>query len=154
MPGHPRFGTEINISTSRCSTTPAARSCPDPRHRGHRLERQGGVIDWRNFAGLGPLNTNYDLLSGPLGNLIDQLTVLFQSANFATGTDVAPAGYQLVQFLNSDGSTANTLGADLTIRDGFVNLAINAMDLADGTLTCMNSDGQYINPKLHHLERL
>jgi hypothetical protein len=111
-------------------------------------DTQGGFIDLGvDFAGLAPLNTNYDLLSGALGNLFyNKSGSLLQDPTFANSTDVAPAGYQLIQFLNAEGSTATTLGSDLTIRDGFVNLAINAIDMADGTLTYINSDGPYVNP--------
>lgn len=110
---------------------------------GVATDLQGGFIDLGvDFAGLAPLNTNYDLLSGELGNLFYQHNgALLSDPTFATSTDVAPAGYQLVQFLNADGSTANTLGADLTIRDGYVDLAINAIDLADGSLSVVYQDG-------------
>jgi hypothetical protein len=114
---------------------------------------QGGFIDLGgNFGGLGPLNANYDLLSGPLGNLFYQHNgALLQDPSIAyvspTATpDVVPVGYQLLQFLNSDGSTETVLGSDLTIRNGFVNLAINAIDLADGNLAYTYSDGYYVNP--------
>jgi hypothetical protein len=92
---------------------------------------QGGVINMADFANLAPLNANYDLLSGPLGNLIGGS--VFQSAKFATGTDVAPAGYQLLQLLNADGSTENYLGSNLSIVDGFTQFAINMIDVWDGT---------------------
>ena len=107
---------------------------------------QGGVIDMADFSGNGgsitglqPLNTAYDLIQGaPLsGNFVSPLNPT--GAGLAVGTaapnDIVPAGYQLLQLLNADGSTANSLGAALTIRDGFTQFAINAGDLADGTLT-------------------
>ena len=103
---------------------------------------QGGVINMADFAELAPLNTNYDLLSGPLGNLfyVKGGSVL-QDPTFAASTDVAPAGYQLLQLLNSDGSTANVLGANLSILDGFTQFAINMMDVADGTITTPTYNG-------------
>ena len=76
---------------------------------------QGGVINMADFN-LAPLNTNYDLLSGPLGNLfyVKGGSVL-QDPTFAAGNDVAPAGFQLLQLLDADGSTANP-GSNLTSR--------------------------------------
>ena len=57
---------------------------------------------WRTSRICDPLNTNYDLLSGPLGNLfyVKGGSVL-QDPTFAAGTDVAPAGFQLLQLLDS-----------------------------------------------------
>jgi hypothetical protein len=111
---------------------------------------QGGVIDMADFSGNGgsitglqPLNTAYDLIQGaPLsGNFVSPLNPT--GAGLAVGTaapnDIVPAGYQLLQLLDADGSTANTLGAALTIRDGFTQFAINAGDLADGTLAFTQS---------------
>ena len=92
---------------------------------------QGGTMNMANFAGLAPLNANYDLLSGPLGNLIGG--PVFQSATFAAGTDVAPKGYELLQLLDADGSTENYLGSNLNILNGFTQFAINAQDVWDGT---------------------
>ena len=103
-------------------------------------DEQGGVINMADFATLQALNTNYDLVSGPLGNLfyVKGGSVL-QDPTFAASTDVAPAGYQLLQLLNSDGSTANVLGANLTIADGFTQFAVNMMDVADGWVTAPQS---------------
>jgi len=108
------------------------------------INGQGGIINMADFATLAPLNTNYDLLSGPLGNLIGGS--IFQSAIFAfngdgTSTDIAPAGYQLLQLLNADGSTENVLTSDLSILDGFVNFAVNMIDVADGSIGKIVTDG-------------
>ena len=96
---------------------------------------QGGVIDMADFA-LDPLNTNYDLLSGPLGNLFYvKGGSLLQDPTFAAGNDVAPAGFQLLQLLDADGSTQSTLAQNLTIANGFTDFAVNMQDVADGTFT-------------------
>ena len=94
---------------------------------------QGGTINMADFAGLQALNTNYDLLSGPLGNLFYvKGGSLQQNATFAAGNDVAPAGFQLLQLLDTDGSTQATLAQNLTILNGFEQFAINMQDVADG----------------------
>ena len=45
---------------------------------------------------------------------------------------IVPHGFQLLQFLNAEGSTQTVLGANLTVYSDFVNFAVNAQDLADG----------------------
>ena len=102
---------------------------------------QGGTINMANFAGLNPLNANYDLLSGTLGNLIGG--PIFQSATFAAGTDVAPAGYQLLQLLNADGSTENYLGSNLNILNGFTQFAVNMIDVWDGAVAAVDPNSVY-----------
>jgi hypothetical protein len=105
---------------------------------------QGGTINVLDFAGLQGLNTNYDLLSGPLGNLfyVSGGSVL-QDPTFAAGTDVAPKGYELLQLLDSDGSTANVLGANLSIWGGSALFAVNMMDVADGSITTPSDTKHY-----------
>ena len=115
---------------------------------GVATDDQGGVINMSDFAGLDPLNANYDLLSGTLGNLIGgpvftSKTVTYTSASATP--DVAPEGYQLLQLLDTDGSTANVLGANLTIADGFTQFAINMLDVADGTVTAPVEGTTYYN---------
>ncbi len=134
------IGTNINISniqvlddTGNPVTAAQILATPPSIWNG-----QGGIINMANFAGLGPLNTNYELLGnsattgGTLGNLIGGS--VFTSATVAAGNDVAPAGYQLLQLLNADGSTENYLGSNLSIIDGFTQFAINAADVWDGIL--------------------
>ena len=107
------------------------------------INGQGGTINMADFQTLGALNANYDLMSGPLGNLFYTNThsafssagSIYQDPTFAASTDVAPAGYQLLQLLDADGSTENVLTTGLTIADGFVQFAINMMDVADGSVT-------------------
>ncbi len=96
---------------------------------------QGGVINMADFN-LDPLNTNYDLLSGPLGNLfyVSGGSAL-QDPTFAAGTDVAPKGFQLLQLLDADGSTQATLAQDLFIENGFTQFAVNMQDVADGAVS-------------------
>jgi hypothetical protein len=52
---------------------------------------------------------------------------------------VVPAGYQLLQLLNAEGSTQTVLGAKLIIENGPVDFAINMQDTADGTLMLSHS---------------
>ena len=67
---------------------------------------------------------------------------MLQDPTFAAGTDVAPAGYQLLQLLDADGSTQATLARDLFIENGFTQFAVNMQDVADGAI------GPYV-PRLH-----
>ena len=85
---------------------------------------------------LDPLNTNYDLLSGPLGNLfyVNGGSAL-QDPTIPAGTDVAPKGFQLLQLLDADGSTQATLGQNLFIENGFTQFAVNMQDVADGAVS-------------------
>ena len=105
-------------------------------------DSQGGTINLANFAGLQELNTGYDLIAGPLGNLLANST-----EGLAAGTDIAndiaPKGYQLLQLLDADGSTPATLAQDLTLLNGFTNFAVNMMDVADGSWT--SSPGTYLS---------
>jgi hypothetical protein len=105
---------------------------------------QGGVINMADFN-LDPLNTNYDLLSGPLGNLfyVSGGSVLQGSDPTFAGTDVAPKGFQLLQLLDADGSTQATLGQDLFIENGFTQFAVNMQDVADGAVSGAYVPGIY-----------
>ena len=109
-------GTVVNISNIQVlddTGNPGTPSRPEfARSSDHG---QGGIINMADFA-LAALNVNYDLISGALGNLFSvTLGSVIQNHSFAAGTDVAPAGYQLLQLLNGDGSTENYPGSDLSI---------------------------------------
>ena len=119
-------------------------------------EAQGGVINMANFSTLEPLNVPYGLLAEnlhpdggtpapiPFGLPYTVAQLLYTPPTEALPPTVSvsdakdyqngvvPAGFQLLQFLNADGSTQTVLGADLTVYDNFVNFAVNAQDLADG----------------------
>ena len=103
------------------------------------LTSQGGFIDMADFPGLAPLNTAYDLIQGAPNNgfFVSPLnpTGAGVAVAAAAANDIVPAGYQLLQLLNADGSTESILTSQLTIRDGYVDFAINAGDVWDGTLT-------------------
>ena len=121
-------------------------------------EATGGVINMANFAGLLPLNTPYALLAedlnsnGGLGapvppglpftainsplvftpptQALPATVTAAQALDYQNG--IVPAGFQLLQFLNADGSTQTVLGADLTVFGDFTNFAVNMQDTADG----------------------
>ncbi len=100
--------------------------------------QQGGFIDLSgDFPGLGPLNTAYALLAGsPASGVFPSPIDPFIPVTGALyANDIVPVGYELLQLLNADGSTNNTFGAALTVRDGFTLQAINAQDVGDGALT-------------------
>ena len=71
-----------------------------------------------DFPGLAPLNTAYDLIQGaPLsGEFVSVLNPTGAGIPVvaAAANDIVPAGYQLLQLLNADGSTAELArrGAD------------------------------------------
>ena len=120
------------------------------------LNGQGGIINMADFQTLQTLNTNYDLVSGPLGNLFYvSAGSVFQDSQFgfvsdAVSTDIAPVGYQLLQLLNADGSTENFLASDLTIADGFVKFAVNMMDVADGSVAITDVPHGQISQTNHY----
>jgi hypothetical protein len=72
---------------------------------------QGGTIDMNNFVGLAPLNQPYTLLAG----------------------GVIPAGFQLLQLLDADGSTDAALVKNLFILNGPTQFAVNMQDVEDGS---------------------
>ena len=116
-------------------------------------EAQGGIINMNNFAGLAPLNVAYALLAeglpssdytvtvgGPVPSGLPFTTLpagITAASSLATDLQagVVPAGFELLQLLNAEGSTQTVLGAKLVIENGPVNFAINMQDTADGTLT-------------------
>ena len=124
-------------------------------------EATGGVINMANFAGLLPLYQPYALLAenlSPDGGtgapvppglpytainsplvftppasqaaLLPSTVTAAQALDYQNG--IVPAGFQLLQFLNADGSTQTVLGADLTVFGDFTNFAVNMQDTADG----------------------
>jgi len=98
---------------------------------------QGGNIDLSADFALTGLNTAYALLAGsPASGILPSVinrSVSVSGALYAN--DIVPVGYELLQLLNADGSTDNTFGAALTVREGFTLQAINMQDVGDGTLT-------------------
>ena len=116
-------------------------------------EAQGGIINMNNFAGLAPLNTPYALLAQGNPSIDSDVTVgglppsglpfttlpagITAASSIATDLQagVIPAGFQVLQLLNAEGSTQTVLGAKLAIENGPVNFAINMQDTADGTLS-------------------
>ena len=121
-------------------------------------EAQGGIINMNNFAGLAPLNVAYALLAEGLPTSISSVTVgglvpsglpfttlppgITAASSIATDLQagVVPAGFQLLQLLNAEGSTQTVLGAKLVIENGPVNFAINMQDTADGSATFVGSN--------------
>ena len=115
-------------------------------------EAQGGIINMNNFAGLAPLNTPYALLAQGNPSIDSDVTVgglppsglpfttlpagITAASSIATDLQagVIPAGFQVLQLLNAEGSTQTVLGAKLAIENGPVNFAINMQDTADGSL--------------------
>ena len=67
---------------------------------------QGGTINMANWP-IAPLNTSFALPNG----------------------GSAPAGFQLLQLLNSDSDTFTSMTSDLVIQNGYVNFAINMQDI-------------------------
>ena len=126
-------------------------------------EATGGVINMANFAGLLPLNTNYALLAENLSpdggtgapvppglpytapqsvftpptQALPSTVTAAQALDYQNG--IVPAGFQLLQFLDADGSTQTVLGADLTVFGDFTNFAVNMQDTADGWYTSASS---------------
>ena len=85
---------------------------------------------------LDPLNTNYDLLSGPLGNLFHVKRRLpAPGSHLRRRQRRGASGLPLLQLLDADGSTLVFWRQNLTISDGFTDFAVNMMDVADGTFT-------------------
>ncbi len=96
---------------------------------------QGGTINMADFAGtssatvptgLQGLNQAYALISEPnpapltvpYGLPYTTLSTVVLDGPGGTSNDVVPAGYQLLQLLDADGSTASTLASDLFIVNG------------------------------------
>jgi hypothetical protein len=121
-------------------------------------EAQGGLINMLNFAGLAPLNVPYALLAEGIssssgytvGGLVPSgLPFTTVPAGITAATPIAtdlqngviPAGFEVLQLLNAEGSTQTVLGAKLVIENGPVNFAINMQDTADGTATFAGSGG-------------
>ncbi len=113
---------------------------------------QGGTINMADFAGtssatlptgLQGLNQPYALISEPnppaslvpYGLPFTLLTTVIADGPNGTSNDVVPAGYQLLQLLDADGSTASTLTSALNIYNGPSLFAINMEDMADGNVT-------------------
>ena len=121
-------------------------------------DSQGGAINMANFGvvagagntGLEGLNQNYALISednatGPTGQVLvpdglpftSTLPVVQDAIEATPGlsNDIVPAGYEVLQLLDSQGSTATTQTSDLTIVNGPWDFAINAQDMANGWWT-------------------
>ena len=95
----------------------------------YSLLAQGSPTDIYSFTLGGPVPPGLPFTPLPPGI----------TAATPTATDlqngVIPAGFQVLQLLNAEGSTQTVLGAKLDILNGFSSFAINMQDTADGTLT-------------------
>jgi len=113
------------------------------------VSTQGGDINMADFAGLQALNQNYALISqdnalSATGQTVVPYGLPFTSTTSALvesgaaaavagqSNDVIQAGYQVLQLLNNEGSTAATQTSDLFIYNGPTQFAINAEDVANG----------------------
>jgi hypothetical protein len=71
-------------------------------------------------------------------NQVTQASLLPPTVSPAVALDlqngVVPAGFDLLQLLNAEGSTQTTLGAKLIIENGPSDFAINMQDTGDGTV--------------------
>jgi hypothetical protein len=130
-------------------------------------EAQGGTINMANFAGLQPLNVAYALLAedlhpnggvgapAPFGlpftvpqflftppasqaALLPPTVTAAQALDYQNG--IVPAGFDLLQLLNAEGSTQTVLGAKLSIENGPSSFAVNMQDTGDGFLTEVEPD--------------
>ena len=123
---------------------------------GSNTNTQGGTINMADFAGtssatvptgLQGLNQAYALISEPnppaslvpYGLPYTSTAYVVNDGPGGTSNDVVPAGYQLLQLLDADGSTASTLTSDLNIYNGPALFAINMEDMADGTTVFVNN---------------
>jgi hypothetical protein len=95
---------------------------------------QGGWINMNDFIGLGPLNVNYALIAedSPLGVPPGLPFTSAATPPSVSANGVIPAGYQLLQLLDADGSTAVTQTNNLFVYIGPTQFAINAQDMANG----------------------
>jgi len=143
-------------------------SSSSPWIAANELWQQGGTINMANFP-LVPTHVPYALLAedlNPDGGLVPPATVPFGlpftqvpnpltpfvpvdgatlpstisqdwANDFTNG--VVPAGFEILQFLNGEGSTASTLTSKLQILNGPDQFAINMQDMADGFRTDLAS---------------
>jgi hypothetical protein len=123
---------------------------------------QGGDINMNDFAGLQGLNADYALISQDNATTATGQTVVPDGLPFTSTTsaiveagaaaavaglsnDVIPTGYQVLQLLNNEGSTATTQTSDLFIYNGPTQFAINAQDVANGWPT-LSADQSLSSP--------
>ncbi len=128
---------------------------------------QGGAINLANFGpiagdgntGLEGLNQNYALISEDNATTATGQTVVPDGLPFTStasppvvvetgaaaavaglSNDVIPTGYEVLQLLNNEGSTATTQTANLAITNGPWDFAVNAQDVANGWSTTGTPD--------------
>ena len=165
--GNSEIAFNNNVIASVSTTNPLGLSVAisnvqildDTGNTGSGINTQGGAINMADFAGtssatvptgLQGLNQPYALISepNPPATLVPYGLPYTSTAQAnldgpggTTSNDVVPAGYQLLQLLDADGSTASTLTSDLNIYNGPSNFAINMQDMADGNLAQLITDG-------------